>query len=76
MPARESRLEAILDPSRIQIMSGTIPRRTYTQSHMDYAIEVCAQVASRAADLKGYRIVDEPPALRHFSARFEQLSPA
>jgi tryptophanase len=63
-------------PAAMDLVRLAIPRRTYTQSHMDYAIEVCAQVASRAADLRGYRIVDEPPALRHFSARFEQLSPA
>jgi tryptophanase len=48
-----------------------IPRRTYTQSHVDYVIEVCLEVAKRAADLPGYRIVDEPPSLRHFTARFE-----
>lgn len=50
-----------------------IPRRTYTQSHIDYVIEVCEKVAEQASSLPGYRIVDEPPALRHFTARFEQL---
>jgi tryptophanase len=50
-----------------------IPRRTYTQSHVDYVIEVCAEVARRARDLRGYRIVEEPPALRHFTARFAPL---
>jgi tryptophanase len=50
-----------------------IPRRTYTQSHVDYVIEVCAAVASRAADLRGYRIVEQAPQLRHFTARFEPL---
>jgi tryptophanase len=50
-----------------------IPRRTYTQSHIDYVIEVCEAVASRAADLPGYRIVEEPPTLRHFTARFEPI---
>ena len=48
-----------------------IPRRTYTQSHVDYVIEVCAHVAARAAELPGLRIAHEPPALRHFTARFE-----
>jgi tryptophanase len=51
-----------------------IPRRTYTQSHIDYVIEVVLGVASHAADLPGYRIVDEPPSLRHFTARFEPVS--
>jgi tryptophanase len=50
-----------------------IPRRTYTQSHIDYVIEVVADVASRAAGLPGYRIVEQPPQLRHFTARFEPL---
>jgi len=50
-----------------------IPRRTYTQSHIDYVIAVCDEVASRAGGLPGYRIVDEPPALRHFTARFEPI---
>jgi tryptophanase len=48
-----------------------VPRRTYTQSHIDYVIEVCEHVADRAAKLPAYRIVAEPPALRHFTARFE-----
>jgi tryptophanase len=50
-----------------------IPRRTYTQSHIDYVIEVCAAVAAGREHLRGYRIVDAPPALRHFTARFEPL---
>jgi tryptophanase len=50
-----------------------IPRRTYTQSHVDYVIEVVQSVALGAADLRGYRIIEEPPALRHFTARFEPL---
>ncbi len=51
-----------------------IPRRTYTQSHVDYVVEVVLGVAERAADLRGYRIVEEPPQLRHFTARFAPLS--
>jgi tryptophanase len=50
-----------------------IPRRTYTQSHVDYVIEVISWVADRWHELRGYRIVDEPPQLRHFTARFEPL---
>jgi tryptophanase len=50
-----------------------IPRRTYTQSHIDYVIEVCFEVAAHAEKLRGLRIVAEPPALRHFTATFEPL---
>ncbi len=60
-------------PAAMDLVRLAIPRRTYTQSHIDYAIEVVLRVAERAADLPGYRIVDEPPALRHFTARFEPL---
>ncbi|HTC86395.1 MAG TPA: tryptophanase, partial [Candidatus Acidoferrum sp.] len=51
-----------------------IPRRTYTQSHIDYVIEVVQAVAARAKDISGYRIVSEPAALRHFTARFAPLA--
>jgi tryptophanase len=51
-----------------------IPRRTYTQSHIDYVIEVCEEVAARADALPGYRIVEEPKALRHFTATFAPLT--
>jgi len=50
-----------------------IPRRTYTQSHIDYVIEVARDVASRASSLRGYRIAKQPAALRHFTARFQPL---
>jgi tryptophanase len=50
-----------------------IPRRTYTQSHVDYVIEVCERLADAAPSLPGYRITTEPPALRHFTARFEPV---
>ena len=50
-----------------------IPRRTYTQSHVDYVIEVVRSVADRASELRGYRIVREPAALRHFTAAFAPL---
>ncbi len=58
-------------PAAMDLVRLAIPRRTYTQSHVDYVIEVVTSVAARAAELPGYRIVDEPPALRHFTARFE-----
>ena len=55
-------------PAAMDLVRLAIPRRTYTQSHVDYVIEVVTSVAARAAELPGYRIVDEPPALRHFIA--------
>ena len=58
-------------PAAMDLVRLAIPRRTYTQSHVDYVIEVCADVAARAAELPGLRITHEPPALRHLTARFE-----
>ncbi len=49
-----------------------IPRRTYTQSHMDFVIEVVERVAAKARSLAPLRIVQQPKALRHFSARFAE----
>jgi tryptophanase len=60
-------------PAPMDLVRLAIPRRTYTQSHIDYVIEVCEHVARMAGDLRGLRIVEEPPALRHFTARFEPL---
>ena len=60
-------------PAALDLVRLAIPRRTYTQSHLDYVIEVCRDVAARSGDLRGYRIVEAPLALRHFSARFAPL---
>ena len=57
----------------LDLVRLAIPRRTYTQSHMDYVIEVVTRVASKAADLPGMRIVSQPRQLRHFTARFAPL---
>ncbi len=61
------------EAASMDLVRLAIPRRTYTQSHIDYVIEVCAAVAERREQLHGYRIVEEPPALRHFTARFEPV---
>ena len=58
------------EPAAMDLVRLAIPRRTYTQSHIDYVIEVVRYVAERAASLRGLRIVQQPAALRHFTARF------
>jgi tryptophanase len=60
-------------PAATDLVRLAIPRRTYTQSHIDYVIEVCQAVAEEAPSLRGYKIVQEAPQLRHFTARFEPL---
>jgi tryptophanase len=61
------------EPAAMDLVRLAIPRRTYTQSHVDYVIEVVRWVAERSATLRGVRIVEQPPALRHFTARFEPV---
>jgi tryptophanase len=60
-------------PAAMDLVRLAIPRRTYTQSHIDYVIEVVRWVAERAPELRGFRIAEQPAALRHFTARFEPL---
>ncbi len=60
-------------PAAMDLVRLAIPRRTYTQSHVDYVTEVAQHVAHIKKGLRGYRIVAEPPQLRHFTARFEPL---
>ncbi len=61
-------------PASMDLVRLAIPRRTYTQSHMDYVVEAFGHVRERAESLRGYRIVEEPATLRHFTARFERLA--
>jgi len=57
----------------MELVRLAIPRRTYTQSHIDYVIEVVTRVASRAEEIRGLRIASQPRQLRHFTARFEPV---
>ena len=60
-------------PAPMELVRLAIPRRVYTQSHVDYVIEVVRWVAERAGELRGLRIVEQPAQLRHFTARFAPL---
>jgi tryptophanase len=60
-------------PAAMDLVRLAIPRRTYTQSHIDYAIEVVRYVAEHAAELRGFRIAEASAQLRHFTARFAPL---
>ncbi len=60
-------------PAAMELVRLAIPRRTYTQSHMDYVVEVAERVMAIKDSLPGYRIVDEPAQLRHFTATFAPI---
>ncbi|MFQ6615275.1 MAG: tryptophanase [Fidelibacterota bacterium] len=60
-------------PAAMELVRLAIPRRVYTQSHIDYVIEVCKRVWKRRESLKGFRITEQAPFLRHFTAKFEPL---
>jgi tryptophanase len=54
-----------------ELLRLAIPRRVYTQSHIDYVVEAILEVGAHKHNLRGFEIVEEPKFLRHFSARFK-----
>jgi tyrosine phenol-lyase len=58
-------------PARMDLVRLAIPRRVYTQSHIDYVIEAILEVNEFKHNLKGMRMIWEPPTLRHFTSHFE-----
>src|SRR5262249_6102777 len=60
----------------MELVRLAIPRRLYTQSHLDYVADVVTEVGRRRTELQGYRIVSAPKMLRHFTAEFEPLQVA
>jgi tryptophanase len=57
----------------LDLVRLALPRRTYTQSHLDYVVQVLARIYKNKDKLTGYRIVKAPKLMRHFSAIFEPL---
>lgn len=60
-------------PAAMDLVRLAIPRRVYTQSHMDYVIESFELLLGEKERLRGFKITEEPPALRHFTAKFASL---
>ncbi len=63
-----------LIPPPMELVRLAIPRRVYTQSHIDYVLEVILEVYKKRSSLKGYRITYQAPMLRHFTAQFEEIN--
>ena len=60
-------------PAAMELVRLAIPRRVYTQSHVDYVVEAILEIWQRRASVSGYRFTEQTPVLRHFTARFEEL---
>ena len=58
----------------MDLLRLAIPRRVYTQSHIDYVVEVILEVWRRRAEIQGLEITYQAPFLRHFTARFRPAS--
>ncbi len=61
------------EPAKLEMVRLAIPRRVYTKSHIDYVVECVEAVFQKRQEIKGMRIVYEPPVLRHFTAQFQPL---
>lgn len=58
---------------RLELVRLAIPRRVYTQSHLDYVVKTLRRIGDQKEKLQGYRLLEAPELLRHFTARFEPL---
>lgn len=62
-----------LIPAPMELVRLAIPRRVYTQSHIEYVIETFSEILNTKNDVSGIKIIEEPQFLRHFTAKFEKL---
>jgi tryptophanase len=60
-------------PAPMELVRLAIPRRVYTQSHIDYVVEAILRVSERREEIHGLEIIQQAPMLRHFTARFSRL---
>lgn len=64
---------ANLIPAQLELVRLAIPRRVYTQSHIDYVSEVIIEVFENRNNIKGLQIIEEAPMLRHFTAKLKPI---
>lgn len=58
---------------KLDLVRLALPRRVYTQSHLDYVVDILSKIAKNSKKLKGYKIISQPPLMRHFTAKFKPL---
>jgi tryptophanase len=66
--------DGVESPARMELVRLAIPRRAYTQSHVDYVVEAVLNIWNRRDAVRGYRIEEQAPSLRHFTARLAPLA--
>ena len=59
--------------SDMELVRPAFPRRVYTQSHVDYIVEVMEAIVKRKKEIRGYHITHQDPVMRHFTAKFEPV---
>jgi len=64
------------EAAQMELVRLAIPRRVYTQSHIDYVVEIILKVFARRAEIRGMRLTYEAPFLRHFTAHLEPVEAA
>src|SRR5690606_17437517 len=65
--------DGILIPAQMELVRLAIPRRVYTQSHIDYVAEVIIEVYQNKDNIKGLKIIEEAAMLRHFTAKLDNI---
>ncbi len=63
----------LVTPAPYELVRLALPRRVYTQSHLDYVADVLADIAKHPEQVPGYRIVEDSALLRHFKSRLEPV---
>ena len=60
-------------PATMELVRLAFPRRVYTQSHFDYVLEGMQEIVARKTELRGMKLIYDPPFLRHFTGRYAPL---
>ena len=66
--------DGTLIPAQMELVRLAIPRRVYTQSHIDYVSEVIIEVYNKRHEIGGLKIIEEAPLLRHFTAKLAPIN--